>query len=418
MVHRRDGGAVRRRGELVAKDVEAVRAVGHEPLEPDAAERSRHAAGGLAERGLVADPPGRIPGARLGGAQDREVHARRLEELCGGPRDAAPVRVEGPGAADPVEDVGRLAGPELAHPEVGGPRATIGGDPAERVAALHGRLERPGRRGVDGARLHEGAPEIDQLVQDLDLERTRADAGRARRAGPGLLGADQVLERAALAHRLEGRLDHAPGIERLTGRRRGAHRRAPAAADARGRVEQLSPGEALRHERSGLLGGGGEPAGSPELAQGELHRRGDHVAEDGRPDQAEEDPAERRVECPRAPGGAAWPPGRPSPPRGWRGTGSTRRRTRPRTPGRSPRCAPPPGESRSPRWRRGAPGSRARRRFARAGAPGGRAAARRSSPRPRGRRARPTRAGTRRRDRRARRERRRRDRGRRPGRSR
>ena len=245
-MHRRDGGAARRRGELVAKDVEAVRAVGHEPLEPDAAERSRHAAGGLAERGLVADPPGRIPGAGLGGAQDRELHARRLEELCGGPRDAPPVRVEGPGAADPVEDVGRLAGPELAHPEVGGPRAHDRRGP-RRTGCRAPRSTRA--RGPSAASTAPAstrrAPEIDQLVQDLDLEGARADAGRARRAGPGLLGADQVLERAALAHRLERRLDHPPGIERLAGRRRGAHRRAPAAADARGGVEQLSPGEAL-----------------------------------------------------------------------------------------------------------------------------------------------------------------------------
>ena len=163
---------------------------------------------------------------------------------------------------------------------------------------LHGGLESPGRRGVNGARLDEGAPEVDQLVQDLNLEGARADACRARRAGPGLLGAQQVFERAALAHRLEGRLNHAPGIERLAGRRRGTYRRAPAAADAGSRVEQLSPGEALSRGRSGFLGVGGELAGGPQLAQGELHRRGDHVAEDGRPDQAEEDPAERRVEAP------------------------------------------------------------------------------------------------------------------------
>ena len=174
-MHRRDGGAVRRGGELVAKDVEAVSAVGQEPLEPDAAERSRHATGGLAERGLVADPPRRIPGARLGGAQDRELHAGRLEELCGGPRDAPPVGVEGPGAADPVEDVGRLAGPELAHPEVRGPRAPIGGHAAERVAALHGRLERPGRR-----RRRRRPASTSVRLRSTSLSRTSISKGHAR----------------------------------------------------------------------------------------------------------------------------------------------------------------------------------------------------------------------------------------------
>ena len=244
--------------------------------------------------------------------EDGELDAGRLEEPRGGPRDLPAVGVEGAGAADPVEDVRRLAGPELAHAEVGRPRAAIGGHATERIAALRRRLERAGRGGVDGARLHERAPEVDELVQHLDLEGAGADARRARRAGPGFLGADQALERPALAHRLERRLDHAPRVERLAGRRRRAHRRASAAADARRGVEQLGPGEPLRLERGGLGEGGREPPRRSELAESELHRRRDHVPEHRRADQAEEDPAERRVRGPRA-RGEAGRPGRPPP---------------------------------------------------------------------------------------------------------
>ena len=179
-------------GQLVAEDVEAVGAVGHEASEPDGPERSRDAAGRLAKRRLLAHPARRVARASLGGPQDGKIDARRLQEAGGGPGDPPPVGIEGAGTSDPVEDLGRLAGPEHANTEIGRPCDAIRRRAAERVAALHGRLERPGRGGVDEAGLDESATQIDELVQNLDLERTRSDARGARRAGPGLLGADEV----------------------------------------------------------------------------------------------------------------------------------------------------------------------------------------------------------------------------------
>src|SRR5262249_49529867 len=77
MVDRGDWTAIRRGRELVAEDVEAVSAVGHEATVPDAAERPGDTAGRFPERRLVADAPRGVTGAGLGGSQDRELDARR-----------------------------------------------------------------------------------------------------------------------------------------------------------------------------------------------------------------------------------------------------------------------------------------------------------------------------------------------------
>src|SRR5262249_60911420 len=63
MVDRGGRAAIRRGGERVAEDVEAVSAVGHEAAVPDAAERARDTAGRFPERRLVADAPPGGPGA-------------------------------------------------------------------------------------------------------------------------------------------------------------------------------------------------------------------------------------------------------------------------------------------------------------------------------------------------------------------
>ena len=248
-----------------------------------------------------------------------------------------------PGAADPVEDVRRLAGHDLAHAEVGRPRAAIGGHATERVAALDRRLERPRRGGVDGPRLHQRAPEVDELVQHLDLEGAGPDARRARRARPRFLGADQALERATLAHRLERRLDHAPRVERLAGRRRRAHRRASAAADARRGVEQLGPGEPLRLERGGLRRG--RAPGGPASRAG-----GARAGPVPRPCAGGPSPRSGRRGASRArramPQSARWSGAAGTPAARRRaGQGPSDERPAPRTAGRSPRCARPRGGS-------------------------------------------------------------------------
>ncbi len=299
--------------ELVAEDVEAVGAVGHEAPEPDGSERRRDAGGRLPERCLLAHPARRVARARLGGAQDGELHARRLEEARGRPGDPLPVGIEGARAADPVQDVRRLAGPEHANAEVRRPGER--GPPAPRRTDCRAPWwpRAPARRGgVDRAGLDEPATQVDQLVQDLDLERARADARGARRAGPGLVRGDEGLERAPLAHRLEGRLDDPPRIERLARRGRRAHGRAPAAADARGGVEELGPGEARGHERSAARRGRRQAARRAELPQRELGRAPRPCGGGRSPRSGRRRASRARRGCPRAPGEAA---GRPGPSR-------------------------------------------------------------------------------------------------------
>jgi hypothetical protein len=172
---------------------------------------------------------------------------------------------------------------------------------AERVIALGRGLEGPRPGGVDRAGLDEAAPEIHQLVEHLDLEGAGSDARRAGGARPRRVGGDEARERLPVLHRAERRLDDLPRVERLSRGRRRAHRGAPAAADARGGVEELRPGEAHGQEGVALRRGRRQAARRAELTQRQLRGRGDHVAEDRRADQAEEEPAERRVRPPERP---------------------------------------------------------------------------------------------------------------------
>ena len=151
---------------LVADRVEAVRAGGHDrPLaHPVAVERLDVARRQHLEDVVVAHPPGRVAGARLLLAEDREADARRVEARRDRPGDLLVARVERRRAADPVQDL------ELV-------------EPAGRRHRRHGRdLERQRLRPVEPRR-RRLAPRValvlhrperaGQLGREPDSSRTR-----------------------------------------------------------------------------------------------------------------------------------------------------------------------------------------------------------------------------------------------------
>ena len=96
-------------GVLVRERVEAVRAARDDLLHAGAVHRGDVLLGVRLERVLVPHPPGRVAGARLARAEHREVDARRLQQLGRRLRRRPRALVEGGGAADPVEHLGRLS---------------------------------------------------------------------------------------------------------------------------------------------------------------------------------------------------------------------------------------------------------------------------------------------------------------------
>ena len=102
---------------LVADRVEAVRAGGHDrPLaHPVAVERLDVARREDLEDVVVAHPAGRVAGARLLLAEDREADAGGVEAGGHGPGDLLVARVERRRAADPVEDLELVEPPVRRH---------------------------------------------------------------------------------------------------------------------------------------------------------------------------------------------------------------------------------------------------------------------------------------------------------------
>ena len=147
---------------------------------------------------LVAQPPGRVPGAGLLRPQDGELHPGRGQQLGGGlGRLLRPV-LQGPGAADPVQVLHVVGDPpvddldlevDLVDPV--GP--LVFGHPP-RVAAALEVVQHPGRLGRE-RRLDQdlvAAHPVD-VVDVLDIDRALVDARPAVRAGPDHVRVDDPV---------------------------------------------------------------------------------------------------------------------------------------------------------------------------------------------------------------------------------
>ena len=206
---------------LVAERVEAVRAAGDDLRHAGLVERAHVLLGLRLEQVLVAHPAGRIAGARLARAEDREVDAGRLEELGRRLRRGAGALVERRGAADPVEDLGRgLARLEDPHAERRRPVRALGLGPAPRVrGALDVAQHRLGLAREARVDHHQVAAQVDDVVDVLDRHRARLHAGAAGHAVPDDLVGDRVRhERRRLGGRR--RRAAAPARRRTPGRAR------------------------------------------------------------------------------------------------------------------------------------------------------------------------------------------------------
>ena len=177
--------------------------------------------------------------------------------------------VERTRAADPVEVLVARAGPTrstISTPvERGGPVAALALVHAVDVRRVLHRPVRVAELGGEVA-LHqrEVAPHVEDLVEDLDVDRADLVARLARRARPHLLRRDALEHRvggdgdvrvlptggdtdgvAGRGHHLADLQHDLAWVERLAGGVRRAHRRAATAHGAGVGVEQLLPGEVL-----------------------------------------------------------------------------------------------------------------------------------------------------------------------------
>ena len=171
---------------LVAQRVETVRARGDDLLDARAVKGRDVLAGQSLKRVLVAHPASRVSGACLARPEHGKIHAGHLQQLRRRDRSFSCALVERGRAADPEQHVGsRLTRLQHSNPQPLRPLHPIG----LRLA--------PGiRRSVDvaqhRARLfgesrldhHEVAPEVDDVVDVLDVHRALAHARTACDAVP------------------------------------------------------------------------------------------------------------------------------------------------------------------------------------------------------------------------------------------
>ena len=163
----------------------------HDPLGPGLVQRLHVLRGEHLVEDLVAGAPGRVAGAGLGVAQDREAHPRGVQQLghCSR-RLLGPVLV-GAGAAHPEQVVDvrgaldvvaddrhlevQVLGPVHALARRQAPRVPLGLHLAEHAAELLGE-----------GRLHEHllAAHVDDVVHVLDVHRALVHTGPAGGAGP------------------------------------------------------------------------------------------------------------------------------------------------------------------------------------------------------------------------------------------
>ena len=146
---------------------------------------------------LVAHPPGRVAGARLARPEDREVDARRLQQLrrrrarsCGHARRTTR-------RSRPSREPRAPASPgcEHAHVEALGPVRPLRLRLAPRVLRSARRRAASSRLGREAALDHdEVAAEVDDVVDVLDRDRALVDARAAGDAVPDDVVADRVRD--------------------------------------------------------------------------------------------------------------------------------------------------------------------------------------------------------------------------------
>ena len=190
---------------------------------------------------LVAQPAGRVAGARLALAEDRELHAGHVQQL--GERLGGLLRavLEGAGAADPeqVLDLGQVLDGVAEHraPRSRAPRSSPA---AARAFMPHGLplFSRffsivPGLGRERRLDQHLVAAHVDDVVDVLDVDRALLDAGAAGGAGPQHVRVDDAAllggaDQRAVGLRLPGSGDPAEA-----GLRYAAVRRASPSASTR-----------------------------------------------------------------------------------------------------------------------------------------------------------------------------------------
>ena len=174
-------------GILVGQRVEAVRAARDDLRHARLVERRDVLLGVRLEDELVAHAPRRIAGARLARAEDREVDGRGAVSSFAVDARALPrALVERRGAADPVEDLRRRVA-RLEHADVQAlrPRGALGLRLAPRVRlALDVAQHRLGLAREARLDHHEVAPQVDDVVDVLDVDRAGLDARAAGHAVP------------------------------------------------------------------------------------------------------------------------------------------------------------------------------------------------------------------------------------------
>ena len=185
---------------LVQQRVEAVGALRDDLLHAHAVERLDVLHRQHLEDVLVARAAGRVAGAVLGRAEDGEVDVGPLQQLGHRLGDLLVLVVEATRRSRPSRGTrGRTGSPPstismpssfvrpvgpvaLAHaPRVAGVlHAAVGGAELGREVRLHQR---------------QVAPHVEDLVEDLDVDRADLVARLARGAGPHLLGGDALEQR-------------------------------------------------------------------------------------------------------------------------------------------------------------------------------------------------------------------------------
>ena len=183
---------------LVLQRVEAVRALRDDLLHAHAVEHLDVGHGQHLEEVLVAGAAGRVAGAHLRRPEDGHVEAGPLQQLGHGLGDLLVLVVEAAGAAHPVEVlVGeRRRRVDDLDVEALGPVGPLALVHAPRVALVLHRPVGVAQLGREVA-LHERevAAHVEDLVEDLDVDRADLVARLARRARPDLLGGDPLEQR-------------------------------------------------------------------------------------------------------------------------------------------------------------------------------------------------------------------------------
>ena len=176
---------------LVLDGVEAVRAGDDDLGRADLVEGLDVLLGEHLEEELVAGPSGRVAGAGLAVAEDREGDPGLVEQLGHGAGGLLGAVLVGAGAADPEQVVDVVGGLDVLAEDLDLERQVLGpvepgaGGHAPRVALVLEVLEQAaelvGERALDEVLV---AAHVDDRVDVLDVDRALLDAGAAGGAGP------------------------------------------------------------------------------------------------------------------------------------------------------------------------------------------------------------------------------------------